>query len=78
MQTASIVARSLTKSYGALTALDSFDLEVEQGAIFGLLGLNGAGKTTLIRIMTTLSARVAAMPLLRDWTPCVRDVKSAP
>ena len=54
MQTASIVARALTKSYGALTALDSFDLEVEQGAIFGLLGPNGAGKTTLIRIMTTL------------------------
>ena len=54
MQSASIVARALTKSYGALTALDSFDLEVEQGAIFGLLGPNGAGKTTLIRIMTTL------------------------
>jgi len=54
MQTASIVARALTKSYGALTALDSFDLEVEQGAIFGLLGPNGAGKTTLIRILTTL------------------------
>lgn len=44
----------LTKRYGQLTALDSFDLEVEQGAIFGLLGPNGAGKTTLIRILTTL------------------------
>ena len=50
----SIVTRSLTKSYGALTALDSFDLSVEQGTIFGLLGPNGAGKTTLIRILTTL------------------------
>ncbi len=54
MQTAAIVTRSLTKSYGELTALDSFDLEVEQGSIFGLLGPNGAGKTTLIRILTTL------------------------
>jgi len=54
MHTASIVIRSLTKSYGTLTALDSFDLEVEQGSIFGLLGPNGAGKTTLIRILTTL------------------------
>ena len=54
MPTASIVTRSLTKSYGALTALDSFDLAVEQGSIFGLLGPNGAGKTTLIRILTTL------------------------
>jgi ABC-2 type transport system ATP-binding protein len=49
-----IATRSLTKRYNDLTALDSFDLEVEQGSIFGLLGPNGAGKTTLIRILTTL------------------------
>ena len=54
MPTASIIIKSLTKSYGELTALDSFDLDVEQGTIFGLLGPNGAGKTTLIRILTTL------------------------
>jgi ABC-2 type transport system ATP-binding protein len=54
MPAAAIVTRSLTKSYGELTALDSFDLEVGQGSIFGLLGPNGAGKTTLIRILTTL------------------------
>ena len=54
MPIASIITRSLTKTYGELTALDSFDLEVEQGSIFGLLGPNGAGKTTLIRILTTL------------------------
>lgn len=54
MATASILINSLTKSYGSLTALDSFDLEVEQGTIFGLLGPNGAGKTTIIRILTTL------------------------
>lgn len=54
MSTASISIHSLAKSYGVLTALDSFDLEVEQGSIFGLLGPNGAGKTTLIRILTTL------------------------
>ena len=54
MMTASIVTRSLTKQYANLTALNSFDLEVAQGSIFGLLGPNGAGKTTLIRILTTL------------------------
>ncbi len=54
MPTAAIIARSLTKQYAALTALNSFDLEVAQGSIFGLLGPNGAGKTTLIRILTTL------------------------
>lgn len=54
MPTASIITRSLTKQYANLTALNSFDLEVAQGSIFGLLGPNGAGKTTLIRILTTL------------------------
>lgn len=49
-----ITTKSLTKQYGDLTALDHFDLMVEQGSIFGLLGPNGAGKTTLIRILTTL------------------------
>jgi len=54
MATAAITIRGLTKCYGNLTALDGFDLEVDQGTIFGLLGPNGAGKTTLIRILTTL------------------------
>jgi ABC-2 type transport system ATP-binding protein len=54
MSSSALVMRSLTKAYGTLTALDSFDLDVEQGSIFGLLGPNGAGKTTLIRILTTL------------------------
>ena len=49
-----ISARSLSKSYGMITALDDFTLEVPRGSIFGLLGPNGAGKTTLIRILTTL------------------------
>jgi len=72
MTTASIITRSLTKSYGDLTALDSFDLEVEQGSIFGLLGPNGAGKTTLIRILTTLmrqssgDASIEGLDILRS------------
>jgi ABC-2 type transport system ATP-binding protein len=51
---AAITIHNLTKRYGDLIALDSFDLEVAQGSIFGLLGPNGAGKTTLIRVLTTL------------------------
>jgi len=49
-----IIVRAVSKRYGALTALDSFDLEVGRGELFALLGPNGAGKTTLIRILTTL------------------------
>jgi ABC-2 type transport system ATP-binding protein len=37
-----------------LVALESVDLEVSRGEIFGLLGPNGAGKTTLIKILCTL------------------------
>jgi len=54
MPVPAILTRSLTKQYANLTALNSFDLEVSRGSIFGLLGPNGAGKTTLIRILTTL------------------------
>jgi len=49
-----ITVNSVSKRYGSLSALDSFDLEVKKGEIFALLGPNGAGKTTLIRILTTL------------------------
>lgn len=46
-----VVTRKLTKTYGAVTALDSCSLGVEAGEVFGLLGPNGAGKTTLIRLL---------------------------
>ena len=44
----------LTKQYGAFTALDNLNLQIEEGAVFGFIGPNGAGKTTTMRIMTTL------------------------
>lgn len=37
-----------------VTALDSVDLKIEHGELFGLLGPNGAGKTTLLKILSTL------------------------
>lgn len=45
---------SLTKRYGALTALDNVSFNVERGKIVGLLGPNGSGKTTLIKIANGL------------------------
>lgn len=45
META-IRTQSLSKRFGRLTAVDSLDIEVPVGSVFGLLGPNGAGKTT--------------------------------
>ncbi|MET0500444.1 MAG: ABC transporter ATP-binding protein [Candidatus Binatia bacterium] len=42
---------NLVKNYGRLAAVDSLNLEVQAGEIFGFLGPNGAGKTTTIRVM---------------------------
>ena len=52
---AAIRATGLTKSYGGKLVLDSLDLEVDEGSIFGFLGPNGAGKTTTLRLTTGLA-----------------------
>jgi ABC-2 type transport system ATP-binding protein len=43
-----LVIRDLTKTYGAVRAVDGVSLNVAAGEIFGLLGPNGAGKTSLV------------------------------
>jgi len=46
---------SLTKRYRKFTALDSADMTVYSGDIYGLIGRNGAGKTTFMKIITDLT-----------------------
>ena len=43
--------QAVTKDFGRVRALDSLDLEVQQGEVFGWLGPNGAGKTTTVRLI---------------------------
>ena len=46
--------RNLVKRYGDVLALDHFNLQIEQGEVFGLLGPNGSGKTTTINCILQL------------------------
>lgn len=49
-----ISVSGLVKSFGAVRALDGFNLSVRQGEVHGFLGPNGAGKSTTIRILLGL------------------------
>ena len=42
------------KDYGDFTAVESLDLKIEEGEMFGFIGPNGAGKSTSIRFLATL------------------------
>ncbi len=47
-----IEVKNLVKQFDGFRALDSVDMHVKKGAIYGLVGPNGAGKSTLIRHLT--------------------------
>lgn len=50
-----IKTRDLTKRYGEMYAIQSIELDLEAGDLFGFIGPNGAGKTTTMKILATLS-----------------------
>ena len=67
-----VVTQDLSRNYGDIEAVDSIDLRIPRGEIYGFLGPNGAGKTTLVRMLITLllpssgSATVAGYDIVRD------------
>lgn len=44
----------LAKSYGKKQAVKDVSFQIQEGEIFGLMGMNGAGKTTILRMLATL------------------------
>jgi ABC-2 type transport system ATP-binding protein len=72
-----IKTEKLTRRFGALTAVDGMDLQVEAGQFFGFLGPNGAGKSTTIKMLTGLLAPTSGrMELLGvDFTAHPVEVK---
>ena len=57
--TAAIETHGLRKVYGHTVGLESLDLRVEAGEVFGFLGPNGAGKTTAVKLLLGLTRRTA-------------------
>lgn len=50
-----IETKNLTKVYGEQTVVNSVNLHIEKGSIYGLLGRNGAGKTTIMKMILGLT-----------------------
>lgn len=49
-----IEVKNLSKNYGAIKAVSNISFHVEEGELFGFLGINGAGKSTTIHMLCTL------------------------
>jgi len=52
MGQALLQTKNLTKSFGALTAVNDVSLSIEEGSLHSIIGPNGAGKTTLFNLLT--------------------------
>ena len=75
-----IVARSLTKRFGDVTAVRDLQLTVASGSIFGFLGPNGSGKSTTIKMLcgliepTSGTATVNGFDVLHDGDQVRRSI----
>jgi drug efflux transport system ATP-binding protein len=73
-------AERLRKTFGTFVAVESLDLEVHRGEVFGLLGPNGSGKTTTIRMLcgllepTSGTATVAGFDVTREPEQVKRSI----
>ncbi|MGD8782360.1 MAG: ABC transporter ATP-binding protein [Ignavibacteria bacterium] len=67
---------NLTKKYDKFTAVNSINLEIEKGELFGFLGPNGAGKTTTIKMITGLLTPTSGNIYLNDFDIHKNQIKA--
>ncbi|HHY51612.1 MAG TPA: ABC transporter ATP-binding protein [Clostridiales bacterium] len=67
-----IETRELTKRYGDIVAVDSLNLSIRQGEVFGLLGPNGAGKTTTTLMLLGLTEPTSGSAYIEGHN-CTRE-----
>lgn len=58
---------NLTRKFGNITAVNSLNIQIEQGVIFGLVGPDGAGKTTIMRLLTAVLEPTDGQGWIFDW-----------
>jgi ABC-2 type transport system ATP-binding protein len=79
-EAAAVRTEHLRKVFGPLVAVDSLDLEIDKGEVFGLLGPNGSGKTMTIRMLcglidaTSGSASVAGFDVSKQPEQVKRNI----
>jgi ABC-2 type transport system ATP-binding protein len=79
-ETFAIECQGLTRDFRTTRAVDSLDLYIRRGELFGLVGPDGAGKTTTLRLLAGLlditsgSARVAGYDLARQAEQIKRKI----
>ncbi len=65
---------NISKSYGAVIALNDISLDINSGELFGFIGPDGAGKTSLFRILTSLILPTSGLASIGEFN-VVKDFK---
>ena len=63
-----IKVSNIVKNYKDVKALKGVSLSIEEGELYGLLGVNGAGKTTLIKILSGLTKKTSGEAYIKGFS----------
>ncbi|MCD5415486.1 MAG: ABC transporter ATP-binding protein [Clostridiales bacterium] len=67
-----VTIRQLQKNFGSTNALNSINLTLEKGKVYGLLGPNASGKTTLLKILAGLISNYSGEILIDGLKPSTK------